>query len=58
MGLPLQAPELCQHAIFNQIWGEYKCPKKGITLYPNLGHFNYCVACEDFKQRPKEKSEK
>lgn len=51
----MQTPEQCQHSIFNQIWGEYKCAEKKLTLYPRL---NYCEMCDKFKQRPKEKSEK
>lgn len=41
----------CAHSVFNEIWGEYRCEVKQITIYnPNE------VKCSDHKKRQEGKT--
>ena len=45
----------CAHALFVEHWGEYKCEKLGIRIYPELG----IVDCKHYKEgTPKDSKER
>ena len=39
----------CEHAVFDEQWGEYKCKKKHYTIYYDSESAN----CKDYKKKGK-----
>lgn len=40
----------CEHAVFDELWGEYKCKKREQRIYILLDS----KECADYKKKPKE----
>lgn len=45
----------CEHYIFDEVWGEYKCAYHQIRLYGKTGSQNYCKGCTNYKKRKEKK---
>lgn len=43
----------CPHVKFDEIWGEWKCLKYQVRLYPEKHDF--CVKCIGKRKKPKKK---
>lgn len=39
----------CEHAVFDELWGEYKCKKKHRKVYKDAES----AKCEDYKKKGK-----